>query len=237
MILRTSTALAALVASLTLAQAASAAESQTLRLSDERLLSRWAYPAETAVVRKHHDNTSARMGKLRLFTEDREPEVYLLLERFRDDDGEVWVKLRLPQKPNGVTGWVPRDALGDYHVTHQQLVINRKTFRAHLYNRGKVIWSAVIGVGAVGTKTPPGRFWIREKIKFARNDLYGTRALGTAAYAPISDWPGGGMVGVHGTGWPELLPGRVSHGCVRVRNQDMAKLFRLAEIGAPLWIR
>lgn len=219
------------------APGALAAEGHTATLSDEHRLSRWAHPAQTAVVRKHHDDRSARVGRLRLLTEDGESEVYLLLKRYQAPDGEVWVNLRLPQKPNGVTGWVRREALGDYHITRQQLIINRKTFRARLLEHGKVIWSSYVGVGAVGTKTPPGRFWIREKIRFKRNDLYGTRALGTAAYAPISDWPGGGMVGVHGTGWPWLLPGRVSHGCVRVRNKDMARLYRLAEIGAPLWIR
>jgi hypothetical protein len=207
-------------------------------LSDERLLSRWAHPAQAAVVRAEPRDDSRPVGRLRFFTEDDLPEVYLLLHRRRDADGDAWVHLRLPQRPNGVTGWVRRDALGAYRITRQQLVINRQTFWARLYENGKVVWRARVGVGAVGTKTPAGRFWIRGKLRFSNLPLYGTRALGTAAYAPtLSDWPGGGVVGIHGTGQPWLIPGRPSHGCVRVRNRDVERLYRLVDLGAPLLIR
>ena len=53
----------------------------------------------------------------------------------------------------------------------------------------------------------------------------------------LSDWPGGGVVGIHGTDQPEILPGRVSHGCVRIRNHQIIKLYRLIPIGTPIWVR
>ncbi len=47
--------------------------------------------------------------------------------------------------------------------------------------------------------------------------VYGPLAFGTSARsAVLTDWPGGGFIGIHGTNEPELLPGRVSHGCVRL---------------------
>ena len=67
--------------------------------------------------------------------------------------------------------------------------------------------------------------------------MYGAYALGTSAYAKVSDWPGGGVVGIHGTDQPQLIPGRPSHGCVRVRNADMAPLYKLTPIGTPITIR
>jgi lipoprotein-anchoring transpeptidase ErfK/SrfK len=36
---------------------------------------------------------------------------------------------------------------------------------------------------------------------------------------------------------PELLPGRVSHGCIRMRNEDILELGRLMPIGTPITIR
>ena len=40
----------------------------------------------------------------------------------------------------------------------------------------------------------------------------------------LTDWPGGGVVGIHGTNQPELIPGRPSHGCIRVPNPHIAAL-------------
>ena len=66
----------------------------------------------------------------------------------------------------------------------------------------------------------------------------GRCAFGTNARSPtVTDWPGGGFIGIHGTDRPELLPGRVSHGCVRLRNADIVRLARLMPLGTPLTIR
>ena len=46
-----------------------------------------------------------------------------------------WVQIRVPKRPNGTIGWVLRDALGGYSVSHQQLTVNRKTFRAVRFAR------------------------------------------------------------------------------------------------------
>jgi lipoprotein-anchoring transpeptidase ErfK/SrfK len=70
----------------------------------------------------------------------------------------------------------------------------------------------------------------------SRDSLYGPLAFGTSAYSKLSDWPGGGVVGIHGTNEPGLIPGRPSHGCVRVRNDKITKLARLMPIGTPVRI-
>jgi lipoprotein-anchoring transpeptidase ErfK/SrfK len=44
-------------------------------------------------------------------------------------------------------------------------------------------------------------------------------------------------VGIHGTNQPELIPGRPSHGCIRVRNRAIKRLARLMPIGTPIRIR
>ena len=79
---------------------------------------------------------------------------------------------------------------------------------------------------------------IREKIKgFQGGSIYGYMAFGTSAYSKLSDWPGGGVVGVHGTNEPWLIPGAVSHGCVRVKDPDIRRLSRKLYIGTPVEIR
>jgi hypothetical protein len=207
----------------------------TVGLSDERLTTRWAHIDDLQPVFSRPSGTAKRVARLRLLTEDRFPEVYLVLAKWTNPAGNTWLKVRVPMRPNGRTGWVRASALGDLHTVHTHLRVNRHTLRATLYDRGRKIFSARIGVGKAGTPTPGGHFWIREKFRVKGHTLYGPRAIGTSAYAPtLSDWPGGGVVGLHGTDQPGLIPGRPSHGCVRLRNADILRLYRLAPKGTPV---
>ena len=216
--------------------ATEAPSAETTRLSDELKLSRWAYTNLVYKVRARPSKHSRVVGKLRFNTEDGPPEIYLALRLYDDGKGEQWVQIRLPQRPNGKTGWVPREALGEFHVVTTRLVVNRRTLRATLYKRGRKIFQAPIGVGKAGTPTPAGKFWIRERLNGFGNPVYGPIAFGTAAYSNLSEWPGGGVVGIHGTNQPELIPGRPSHGCIRLKNAAILRLARLMPVGTPVRI-
>jgi hypothetical protein len=209
----------------------------TEQLSDEKTVTRWAHALFDAPIRRGPSAGSARVGRLRLFTEDHEFEVYLVLASEVAKNGEAWLRIRIPGRPNGRTGWTQADNLGKLTVVRTQLVIDRKALRATLSKAGKVIWSARIGVGKSGTPTPPGNFWIRERLRgLGGNGTYGPWAFGTSAYSNISDWPRGGVVGIHGTNQPQLIPGHPSHGCVRVKNAKITQLARLMPIGTPVLI-
>jgi L,D-transpeptidase catalytic domain len=208
-----------------------------VRLSDERTTTRWAHTADLQPVFSRPSGQARRVARLHLLTEDRFAEVYLVLSSWRNAAGNTWLKIRVPKRPNGLTGWVRETALGELHTVHTFVRINKHTLRLTLYDRGRKRLSARIGVGKAGTPTPTGRFWIREKFRVGGNTIYGPRAIGTSAYAPtLSDWPGGGVVGLHGTNQPGLIPGRPSHGCVRLRNRDILRLYRLAPTGTPIEI-
>ena len=208
------------------------------RLSDERTLSRWAHAVTKAKVRRNPSADARSIARLRYDTEDGMPEVYLALRRYVDADGRHWIELRLPMRPNGRTGWVRREALGGLNRVRTFMLIDRRRTRATLYRRGERIWSAPVGVGKPGTETPAGRFYVRERLRVReRGSLYGPLAFGTSAYSRLSEWPGGGVVGIHGTNQPGLIPGRPSHGCVRVRNRAIKRLGRLLPIGTPIRIR
>jgi lipoprotein-anchoring transpeptidase ErfK/SrfK len=144
----------------------------------------------------------------------------------------------LPVLPNGRTGWVPRHALGVYGVVHTHLLIDLEPRRATLLRDGRPIFRAPIGVGRPEWPTPKGEFYIRVRLTRYRSPFYGPLAFGTSARSSVlTDWPGGGFVGIHGTDQPDLLPGRVSHGCIRLRNQDILALGRLMPVGTPVTIR
>jgi L,D-transpeptidase catalytic domain len=211
---------------------------ESVRLSNETTFTRWASAHIRARVFARPSRDARRVGLLRLLTEDGYPEVYVVLAQRLDRRGSPWVRLRLPQRPNNVTGWVRRGKLGPFRLVHTRLVVDRGSLRITLYERGRRRFQARVGVGAPATPTPAGSFWIREKFHVGGNGLYGTRAMGTAAYSnALTDWPGGGVVGIHGTSQPGLIPGRPSHGCIRMKNPAIERLYRLTPVGTPLLIR
>lgn len=205
----------------------------TVTLSDEKTITRWANSNDPAPIRVAPGNSAPRITKLRYLTEDGLPEVYLVLEGKVDIEGEPWLHIRIPMRPNHRTGWVHADALSQMHVVTTQMVISRKAKRAKLFRSGRKIWEAQVGIGKAATPTPLGKFWIRERLK-GGGGTYGPWAFGTSAYSNLSDWKRGGVVGIHGTNQPGLIPGAPSHGCVRVRNDKIRKLAKLMPIGTPL---
>lgn len=207
----------------------------TERLSDERRLTRYANAVSRRPIRRRPVSAAGSVARLRYATEDGPLEVYPVLESRLDGRGRTWLRVRVPMRPNGRTGWVRREALGPLRTVTTRLRVNRVTLRATLYRDGRRIWSSPIGVGAPRTPTPAGRFWIRTRIRALEGGtIYGPWAFGTGAYSVLSDWPGGGVVGIHGTNEPHLIPGRMSHGCVRVPNRNIRRLARLMPIGTPV---
>ena len=203
------------------------------QLSNERTLTRWATPFRLAPIRRTPNGSA--VGRLRYRTEDGPMEVYLVL-RSKVVNKVAWLQIRIPGRPNGRRGWVRESDLGQLNVVRTFLKIDKRRLRATLYKKNKKIWTSRVGIGKAGTETPSGRFWIRERLK-ALGGAYGPWAFGTSAYSPtLTDWPGGGVVGIHGTNQPELIPGRPSHGCVRVPNPAIRRLARLMPIGTPIQI-
>jgi hypothetical protein len=206
-------------------------------LSNERTLSRWANSISRARIRTEPRVAARTLGHLRLLTEDGRPEIYLVLESRVDSRGRTWMRIRVPGRPNGRTGWVLEPALGQLHAVRTKLRVNRSTLRATLFRDGRMIFQTRIGVGKASTPTPAGHFWIRERLRNLNGGrLYGPWAFGTSNYSVLSDWPGGGVVGIHGTDQPQLIPGRPSHGCIRMRNASITRLVKLMPLGTPVEI-
>jgi len=151
--------------------------------------------------------------------------------------GTTWSDVRLPILPNNSTAWVPRDSLGPTNVVATHLVVDRAALRATLYRHGRVVFSAAVGIGTAAAPTPAGEFYIRDRLTSYHDPFYGPIAFGTSARsAVLTDWPAGGYIGIHGTNQPSILPGRVSHGCIRMKNADILRLAKLLPVGTPLTI-
>jgi lipoprotein-anchoring transpeptidase ErfK/SrfK len=200
-------------------------------------LAMWSVVRRAATARAQ-PGSGAPVARLRTRTPEGTDNLVLVERRAQDAHGRVWVEARLPVLPNGTTGWLPRDALGGYRPVRTHLVVDLGRMTATLTRDGRRIFRAPVGVGLPEWPTPRGRFYVRNKLVRYRSSFYGPLAFGTSARsAVLTDWPDGGFVGVHGTDRPDLIPGRVSHGCIRMRNGDIVRLGRLMPVGTPLTIR
>jgi hypothetical protein len=209
------------------------------RLSNETTITRWAHTNLLGAIRSRPEHGAKAVGSLRWNTEDGYPEVYVVLRSRLDENKRAWLQIRIPGRPNGRKGWVREQQLSNLKTIRTHLTIDRGRLKATLRKRGKTIWTSRIGVGKPGTPTPRGRFWIRERLSnLGGSPIYGPWAFGTSAYSDsLTDWPGGGVVGIHGTNQPELIPGRPSHGCIRVPNWNISKLAKLMPVGTPVRIK
>jgi hypothetical protein len=206
-----------------------------LVLSNETTSTTWTIANDASPIWSEPSKSSAKITNVRFQTSDGFLQSYLLL-RERSTSTGTWVQLRIPGRPNGRVGWVPRGILGPFQKVHTELVVNRAARTLVLYRNGHAVYHAPVGVGTPGTPTPAGHFWITES--FASTDaFYGPWAFGTSDFSTISEWPGGGVVGLHGTNEPQLIPGDPSHGCVRLRNSDVIALSKIVPVGTPLLIQ
>lgn len=205
-------------------------------LGDPTAGTHWAPVLRATVARREPGPTGSPVGRLPTITPDGTTNV-VVASGEAVVDGTTWVRVGLSILPNDTEGWVPRSALGGWSFVHTRLVIDRTRFTATLYRAGRVIFRAPVGVGAPGTPTPAGQFYVRDRLSGFSSPIYGPLAFGTNARSPtLTDWPGGGVVGIHGTNQPGLIPGRISHGCVRLTNAAILRLGRLMPIGTPVTI-
>ncbi len=206
-------------------------------LRDKDSVSRWSPVIRRTTAFATPGPEAPVVGRLETQTPEETTNLVLVLDSTTTPAGEVWAKVRLPVLPNNTVGWIPRRALGGYTVVATHLVIDRARLRATLYSKGRSVFSAPVGIGQTRWPTPGGKFYIRNKLTQYANPFYGPLAFGTSARsAVLTDWPAGGFVGIHGTNQPDLIPGRISHGCVRMRNGDILRLAPIMPIGTPLTV-
>ncbi len=221
------------------AAASSAPATAALRpdkvLSNEMTLTTWTIADVNVPIRTQPASDARAITKLRTYTADGDLQSYMLLREHWTSSG-AWVQLRIPGRPNGRIGWVPRSVLDNFEVTHMAIVVDRETTTLTLYRRGHVVYRFPVGVGKPSTPTPAGHFWITEAGNFLADPFYGPYQFATSDFSTLSEWPGGGVVGLHGTNEPQLIPGHPSHGCIRLLNQDVLKLVHLVGIGTPVTV-
>lgn len=176
----------------------------------------------------------ARLSEFR--AHDYRPRVVLALAVENGPLGDpAWYKIAVPGRPNGRVGWV-RAAQVSVKPMPWQVVVFRGSKVLQVWKGDRMLYQSKVAVGAPGMETPTGLYYVTVRFKPVRQTFLGSFAFETSAYSKLSEWPGGGVVGLHGTQQPWLLGKEVSHGCVRISNQSAEFLRARIPVGTPIRI-
>jgi hypothetical protein len=146
----------------------------------------------------------------------------MLIEGAKRRAGEAWYRVLLPLRPNGSAAWVRESDVSLRRIDQRiEVDLSDRTLRYYVHDDLKKHFR--VGVGTDATPTGTGTFYVWVKIRYASPyQPYGIAALGLSGFSPVlSEWPGGGRMAIHGTSSPSDLGNAVSHGCVRVFNDDL----------------
>jgi lipoprotein-anchoring transpeptidase ErfK/SrfK len=201
---------------------------------------RTAYAAlvtQTAVIRRSPSGQARVITRLGRLDVNGLPEVVGVIgAHLSPRCAPDWYRVLLAVVPNGTMGWVRAWAVRTYRV-RSRIVVDLSARSLRLYRSGTLALQTPVAVGASATPTPSGRYFVNERYQLpdARGP-FGPAALGISAHSNVLQhvWVEDGPIGIHGTNEPWSIGRAASHGCIRVANSVMRRLFRLAPAGTPI---
>ncbi|MEN3007664.1 L,D-transpeptidase family protein [Pseudothermotoga sp.] len=135
-----------------------------------------------------------------------------------------------------VSGTVLKLARVHFDASLTSLVINISTGRLALYYNGVLVKVFPVAVGRSDT-TPPGTYWIMKKEIDPALYWFGEyipprspiNGLGTRFFQLSNP-----TYGIHGTTKPWEIGKRISHGCIRMFNQDIETIDAFVDVGTKV---
>ena len=153
-------------------------------------------------------------------------------------DGARWLKVRLPGRPNGATGWIERRSTFA-SATRWHIVVDLTHRRVTIYLAGRRVRTAEAVVGKPSTPTPRGQFFVEESVLLSSADAGAPFALALSARSDVlQEFDGGpGQIALHGlANIGGVLGSAASHGCVRLGSDTMRWLVDRIGPGVPVTI-
>ena len=154
------------------------------------------------------------------------------------DDGE-WLHVRLPQRPNGLTGWVRAADVRQWSIPNRiEVILSTSTLRVYDGDSDVVLFETDVATGRSNTPTPTGDFYIDIVNPLGGHPVYGWGQLSVSGFSDVLErFAGGiGQIAIHGWNDDSVMGTAASNGCVRMRNVDVARVAELAPLATPVRI-
>ncbi|MBT2765757.1 L,D-transpeptidase [Paenibacillus sp. ISL-20] len=107
-----------------------------------------------------------------------------------------------------------------------RIIVDLPHFQLHLLDGDTVVRTFPVAIGKMATQTPPGNYTIVNK-QPNPGGPFGAYWLGLSKP----------HYGIHGTNDPSSIGRYVSHGCIRMYNEDVIELASLVPIHTRVTIR
>jgi L,D-transpeptidase catalytic domain len=149
-----------------------------------------------------------------------------------------WLRVLLPGRPNGHTGWIADDRTRA-GTAEWNLKVQLSKRRVTVFQFGVEVRRFPAVVGKPSTPTPRGRFFVEEALALAPSAAGGPYALATSARSNVlQEFDGGpGQIALHGRdNLAGALGSAASHGCIRLSTHAITWLAKRIGAGTPLAI-
>lgn len=166
----------------------------------------------------------------------------LLVLDSAEHDGRTWIKLLLPFRPNGTTGWIPRDH-AELSRTRYWVTVRTGARDVTVYRDGKRHRRYRAVVGTPATPTPHLLAALYERNRQPDPGAFlGPWALSLTAVSDVlEDYGGGdGRVAIHGRAglsFADPLGSARSHGCIRIDNRGIRSMAGRLPPGTPVLLK
>lgn len=161
------------------------------------------------------------------------PQVFLVVAR-----RPGWVRVLLPVRPNGSTGWVRATDVALSPITYK-IRVQLAAHRITVFHNGATIYNGPVADGAPSTPTPVGHYYVRVLLKAPDpNTVYGPYAYGLSSHSDaLSTFDGADAeIGIHGNDDASVLGHSITHGCIRMDNAEITRLASVLPLGTPVEI-
>ena len=168
-----------------------------------------------------------------------EPTTVPVIGALTGSDGVQWLRVMLPGRPNGSTGWIAQQGTRRL-VTNWHIVVDLAGRRVSAYSKGHLLKSFQAVVGKPSTPTPTGEFFVEETLQMPAGEAGGPFALALSARSNVlQEFEGGpGQIAIHGLdNLGGTLGAAESHGCIRLATASIEWLATRIGPGTPVTIQ
>jgi len=168
-----------------------------------------------------------------------EPTTVPVIGALTGSDGVQWLRVMLPGRPNGSTGWIAQQGTRRL-VTSWHLVVALAERRVQVYSVGHLVRAFQAVVGKPSTPTPTGEFFVEETLQMSSGEPGGPFALALSARSDVlQEFEGGpGQIAIHGLdNLGGTLGAAESHGCIRLATASIDWLATRIGPGTPVTIQ
>jgi len=148
-----------------------------------------------------------------------------------------WGQVEIPYSWPRRSGWIPLRGLR-HSRTHAEVQIDLSRHWVTAMKFGKTLFGARGATGSPSSPTPPGHYFVTDRIPFSVGGPLGSFAFGISGIQPHlpAGWSGGNQLAIHGTSDPSSIGRSASAGCIRVSERTLHRLLPLLKLGTPIVI-